>query len=69
MTEYLAKMKSIFANLILAGSPISISDLIMQTLVGLDAEFNPIVVQLSYKVDLSWVDMQAALLTYESRLE
>lgn len=69
MAEYLAKMKSISDNLLLAGSPISNNDLIIQTLFGLDIEYNPIVVQLFDKIDLTWVDVQAALLTFESRLE
>lgn len=66
MTEYLAKMKSIFDNFLLASNPISTSDLVTQTLAGLDIDYNPIVVQLSDKNDLSWVDLQAHLLTYES---
>lgn len=37
MEEYLGKMKSIADNLKLAGSPISTSDLIIQTLAGLDS--------------------------------
>lgn len=69
MTEYLAKIKLIYDNLLLASSPISISDLIIQTLTGLDIEYNPITVQLSNKAELTWVDLQAALLTYKSILE
>lgn len=69
MTEYLSKMKLIFNNLLLAGSPIPMGDLIIQTLAGLDIDYNPITVQLSDKHHLTWVDLQAALLTYESRLE
>lgn len=55
-SEYLAKMKSLSYNLFLAGSPISSEDLVIQTLAGLDNEYNAIVVQLSDKLDLSWVD-------------
>lgn len=62
-------MKSIYDNLLLVGSPISISDLVIQTPAGLNIKFNLITVQLSDKVDLTWVDLQAALLTYESKLE
>lgn len=69
MDEYLAKMKTLSDNLLLAGCPISTKDLVIQTLASLDSEYNPIVVQLSDKVDLSWVDLQATLLMYESRLE
>lgn len=69
MNEYLSKMKAISNNLLLAGSPISTNDLIIQTLSGLDIEYNPIVVQLSDKTDLTWVDVQVTLLTFESRLK
>lgn len=69
MIDYLSKMKSISDNLLLTGSPISNSDLITQTLSGLDIEYNPKVVQLSDKTGLTWVDVQATLLIYESRLE
>lgn len=53
MSDYLTKMKSIADNLLLGGCPISNSDLIIQTLDGLDIEYNPIVVQLSNKTDLT----------------
>lgn len=45
MKEYLNKLKAISNNLYMGGSPISIEDLITQALAGLDAEYNPIVVQ------------------------
>ncbi|KAK3226645.1 hypothetical protein Dsin_006507 [Dipteronia sinensis] len=51
------------------GSPIPLSDLITQILSGLDAEYTPIVVQLSEKESLSWIKLQTTLLTFESRLE
>lgn len=35
----------------------------------MDGEYNAIVVQLSDKTDLTWVDLQSALLTFESRSE
>ncbi|KAK0579227.1 hypothetical protein LWI29_023107 [Acer saccharum] len=41
----------------LSGSPISVSDLITQILSGLDAEYTPIVVQLSDKESLSWIEL------------
>lgn len=69
MEEYLVKMKSLADSLKLTGSPISNSDLIIQTLAGLDSDYNALVVQLSDKNDLTWVDLQAQLLTFESRLE
>nr|KYP50444.1 Retrovirus-related Pol polyprotein from transposon TNT 1-94 [Cajanus cajan] len=69
MEEYLTKMKEIADDLALAGSSVSTMDLVTQTLAGLDNEYNPIVVQLSDKEHLTWVEMQAQLLTYENRLE
>lgn len=64
MDEYLNKMKSIYDNLILAGCSISMDDLVTQTLVGLDIEYNPIVVQLVDKDKMTRIDIQATLLTY-----
>lgn len=69
MAEYLAKMKVVADNLLLARSPISTNDLVTQTLAGLDTEYNPIVVQLSDKEEITWVELQVALLPYENRLE
>ncbi|KAI9185961.1 hypothetical protein LWI28_012373 [Acer negundo] len=67
--EYLNTIKAFFDNLALAGSPISLPDLITQILSGLDVEYTPIVVQLSDKESLSWIELQTTLLTFESRLE
>ncbi|KAK4275670.1 hypothetical protein QN277_018710 [Acacia crassicarpa] len=53
MREYLAKMKSLSDNLTLAGCPLSLTDLITQTLAGLDTEYTPIVVILSEKDNLT----------------
>ncbi|GAU51364.1 hypothetical protein TSUD_383580 [Trifolium subterraneum] len=69
MEEYLTKMKKLSDKLKLAGNPISMSDLTIQTLNGLDADYNPIVVKLSDQDSLTWVDLQAQLLAFESRLE
>ncbi|KAK4276358.1 hypothetical protein QN277_019315 [Acacia crassicarpa] len=69
MRDYLAKMKSVSDNLTLAGCPLSLADLVTQTLIGLDIEYTPIVVLLFEKDNLSWSDLQSKLLTYESRLE
>ena len=69
ITEYLSKMKTLCDNLSMAGSPIPESDLITQTLAGLDSEFTPIVVYLSDKDNLSWFDMHTRLLTFEKHLE
>lgn len=53
MQEYLVKMKSISDNLTLLDYPLSIIDLITQTLVRLDTEYTPIVVSLSEIDNLS----------------
>ena len=65
MEEYLVKMKNLADRLKLAGSPISNSDLIIQTLKGLDSKYNPVVVKLSDQTSLTWVDLQAQLLIFE----
>ncbi|KAI4333910.1 hypothetical protein L6164_018662 [Bauhinia variegata] len=69
MEDYLSRMKTIADNLTLAGSSLSILDISSQIFAGLDAEYNPIVVSLSEKEDLTWVELQATLLTFENRLE
>ncbi|GAU17915.1 hypothetical protein TSUD_330400, partial [Trifolium subterraneum] len=69
MEDYLIKMKNLADKLKLAGNPISTSDLIIQTLNGLDSEYNPVVVKLSDQTTLIWVDLQAQLLTFENRIE
>jgi len=51
-------MKNFADKLKLAGSPISNSDLMIQTLNGLDTDYNPMVVKLSYQIHRSWVDLQ-----------
>lgn len=69
MEEYLSKLKTISDNLLMAGSPISTEDLITHALIGLGGEYTPIVVQLSNKIGLTWIELQATLLTFESRLD
>lgn len=69
MDQYLLKMKNLSDKLKLAGSPISSSDLIIQTLNGLDADYNPVVVKLSDQINLTWVDLQAQLLAFENRMK
>ncbi|CAJ2636423.1 unnamed protein product [Trifolium pratense] len=69
MEDYLMKMKDLADKLKMAGSPITNADLIIQTLNGLDSDYNPIVVKLSDQINLSWVDLQAQLLAFESRLD
>ncbi|KAK4280729.1 hypothetical protein QN277_012310 [Acacia crassicarpa] len=47
MHEYLAKIKALSDNLTLARCPLSLTDLITQTLAGLDSDYTPIVVILT----------------------
>lgn len=53
MDEYLNKIKQLIDKLLLAGNPLSTGDLIIQTLAGLDSEYNPIMVQLVDKEGLT----------------
>ncbi|CAI8608405.1 unnamed protein product [Vicia faba] len=69
MQDYLIKMKNLSDKLKLAGNSISNSDLIIQTLNGLNSEYNPVVVKLFDQTTLSWIDMQSQLLSFESRIE
>jgi len=69
MEQYLGKMTNLADKLKLAGSPISNSDLTIQILNGLDSDYNSVVVKLSDEIDISWVELQTQLLTFESRLE
>ncbi|KAK4285326.1 hypothetical protein QN277_002037 [Acacia crassicarpa] len=57
MRDYLSKVKSISDNLNLAGSPLSLIDLVTQTLAGLDTEYTQIVVILSEKENLYRADL------------
>ncbi|KAI5404288.1 hypothetical protein KIW84_051440 [Lathyrus oleraceus] len=69
MHDYLSKMKNLADKLKLARNLILNSYLIIQTLNGLDSEYNPIVVKLSNQINLSWIDLQSKLLSFESRTE
>lgn len=69
MEDYLNKMKQISDNLRLAGSPLTLYDLFSQILAGLDSEYTPVVMTLLDKKELTWIQFQTTLLTFESRLE
>lgn len=69
MREYLTKMKEHSDNLNLVGCNYTLIDLITQILSGLDSEHTPIVVTLSEKENLTWIEFQTYLLSFESRLE
>lgn len=56
MNEYLKLMKTHSDNLAQAGSPITTRALISQVLLGLDKEYNPIVVGIQGKPSISWLD-------------
>ena len=62
-------MKNIADQLTLAGASITSNKLVVHTLNGLDTEYNAIVVKLLDHTDLSWVDFQAHLLAFKSRLD
>lgn len=51
MEQYLAKMKNLTDKLELAGSLIFNSDLMIQTLNGLDSEYNSVIVKLFNQID------------------
>lgn len=69
MGEYLALMKKYFDGLALAGSPVSVDDLVSQILSGLDEEYNLVIVAIQGKTGVQWSDMQSNLLSYEKHLE
>ncbi|TXG47862.1 hypothetical protein EZV62_027156 [Acer yangbiense] len=70
MSDYLKMAKRLTDNLALAGRPVPLKDLVSQILNGLDShEYNPLVCQINEKEDISWIDLQAKLLSYEKRLE
>lgn len=69
MEDQFNKIQGIFYKLHLAGNPLSMDDMVTQTLAGLDYEYNQIVVQLADKAQFTWIDLQTALLSYNSQLE
>ena len=70
MGEYLKAMKKLAGNLALERQPIGTDDLVSQVLAGLDSlEYNPIVCQINEKENVSWMELQSKLLSYEKRLE
>lgn len=69
MTDYL-KMKRMWADsLALAGDPYPEKHLIANILSGLDMEYLSIVLILENRSDLSWQELQGALLSFDSKLE
>ncbi|KAK0581835.1 hypothetical protein LWI29_018538 [Acer saccharum] len=70
MFDYLKAAKKLADNLALVGRPMPLEDLVSQVLDGLDSvEYNPLVCQINEREEISWIDLQAKLLSYEKRLE
>ncbi|KAL5538061.1 hypothetical protein UlMin_042271 [Ulmus minor] len=70
MSEYLKNMKRLVDNLALAGHCVTLDDLISQTLTELDSsEYNPMVCQITENENITWVELQSKLLSFEKRLE
>ncbi|KAK0600457.1 hypothetical protein LWI29_015218 [Acer saccharum] len=69
MLDYLNTINSFADNLTLAGSPVPIRQLVSQITAGLDEEYTPIVVMIQSKSEITWVELQAELHTYEKRME
>lgn len=69
MKDYLCKMKEHTDNLQLVSCNCTFNDLITQILCGLDSEYTPIIVSLSEKEELTWIEFQTYLLSYESKLD
>ena len=70
MADYLKEEKKLADNLALARKLVALEDLVTQVLTGLDLlEQNPVVCKIYKKENISWVDLQAILLSYEKRLE
>lgn len=44
-------------RLALAGSPVLVSDLVSQVLFGLDEEYNPVIVSVNGKYEVTWTKM------------
>ena len=66
MTDYLKAMKKLVDNLALDGHPVSLEDLVSQVLTGLDsAEYNPMVCQIIERDDITLLELQSKLLSYE----
>ncbi|XP_060961064.1 uncharacterized protein LOC133031552 [Cannabis sativa] len=69
ISEYVDKIQSISDALCVAGSPVSNQDLILQMLNGLGPDFDSVVLGITSRSDdLTIEEVQALLLTHESRL-
>ncbi|KAK9083154.1 hypothetical protein Scep_029625 [Stephania cephalantha] len=59
-------MKDYSDSLAIAGALVSDDDLISNTLVGLEAEYLPIITLLQDKKSLRWSEFQASLLVFKA---
>ncbi|KAK9168661.1 hypothetical protein Syun_000801 [Stephania yunnanensis] len=62
-------MKQYSDSLATVGFPFATTDLISCTLAGLDGEYLPITSLLQEKEDLAWLELQASLLSFETKLQ
>ncbi|KAK9104364.1 hypothetical protein Scep_021208 [Stephania cephalantha] len=69
MSDYLKHMKEMFDSLAAAGNKFPKEDLISRVLAGLDSEYLPITTLLQDKVSLSWKELHASLLSYETKTQ
>ncbi|KAK9139981.1 hypothetical protein Scep_009662 [Stephania cephalantha] len=69
MAEYLQKFKEQADCLATAGVLMSDADLISCTLAGLDPEYLPLTTVIEKDAELTWTDMQASLIKFESKLQ
>ncbi|KAM6552097.1 hypothetical protein CsatB_001905 [Cannabis sativa] len=70
ISDYVDKVQAIADSLAVAGSPILDQDLILQLLNGLGPEYDPVVSGITARSDsLTFEEVQALLLSHESRLE
>ncbi|KAL2491518.1 Retrovirus-related Pol polyprotein from transposon RE1 [Abeliophyllum distichum] len=69
MDHYLSTIKQLTDNQGIAGKKIDHANLVTQVLARLDEEYNPIVVQVNCRDQVSWHELSSTLMTFESRLE
>lgn len=62
-------MKPCADSLALPRGPMSLQSPVSQVLVGLDEEYNPIVVVIQRNIAITWSKLQIGLLTFEECLE
>lgn len=63
------KLMKLHYDLAQTGSLVTIRALVSQVLLGLDEEYNLVVVVIQSKPNITWLDIQFELLSFEKRLE